>query len=106
MAISRLLNVQRGALLVLLLPAGFSQTLNEDRGVMLSVATPAVDSQNTRSLPVQVRDPNGSKLDKLTVVTLYSFSGQSVSAQATSSSQAIFGQLGSGAYCVDVEALG
>jgi tetratricopeptide (TPR) repeat protein len=94
-------------LVILLLPGvGFSQTLNEGRGVMVSVATPAVDSQNTRSLAVQVRDPNGSKLDKLAVVTLYKFSGQSVGAQATSSSQAIFGQLGSGSYIVDVEALG
>lgn len=94
-------------LLILVLPVrGFPQTMDNSKSVMISLGTPALDAHNTKSLAVQVRDPSGAKLDKLALVTLYKFSGQTVSSQATSGSQAIFGDLGAGAYFVDVEMLG
>jgi tetratricopeptide (TPR) repeat protein len=94
-------------LLVLLLPAhSFAQVPSKDSGGMIFVATDALDPHNSRSLAVQVRDTNGSKLDKLAVVTVYRFSGQTVGSRTTSGSRAIFGDLGAGSYFVDVEALG
>jgi tetratricopeptide (TPR) repeat protein len=91
----------------LLLPAlSFAQVPSKSSGGQIFVATDALDPHNSRSLSVQVRDANGSKLDKLAVVTLYRLSGQAVSSRATSGAQAIFGELGAGAYFVDVEALG
>lgn len=91
----------------LLLPAPIlAQVPSKDNGGMIFVGMDALDPLNSRSLAVQVRDTNGVKLDKLAVVTLYRFSGEAVSSQATSTSQAVFGGLGSGSYFVDVEALG
>jgi tetratricopeptide (TPR) repeat protein len=94
-------------LLFLLLPAPIlAQVPTKDNGGMIFVGMDALDPHNSRSLAVQVRDTDGVKLDKLAVVTLYKFSGQAISSQATSTSQAVFGELGSGSYFVDVEALG
>jgi len=106
---SRALVVPQHALFlfVLLLPSpSFAQTLNNGRSVMISVGTPAVDAKNSKSLAIELHDPNGSKLDKLAIVTVYKFSGQTVGSRATSGSEAVFGDLGAGSYFVDVEALG
>jgi hypothetical protein len=92
---------------LLLLPAPiFAQVPTKNEGGQIFVATDALDPHNARSLAVQIRDSNGSKLDKLALVTIYKFSGQALSSRTTSGSQAIFGDLGAGAYYVDVEALG
>ena len=60
---------------------------------------------NTTSIAVQVRGPDGSKLNSLALVNLSNILGQAVGSQTTFGSQTIF-QAGAGAYVIEVEAVG
>ena len=64
-----------------------------------------IQNINTTSITVQVRGPDGSKLNSLAIVTLSNMVGQLVRSQTTLGSQTVF-QVGAGAYRVDVEAFG
>jgi len=64
-----------------------------------------VESINTTSITVQVREPDGSKLNSMAIVNLTNLVGQLVRSQTTFGSQTVF-QVGAGAYTVDVEVFG
>src|SRR5689334_21119421 len=62
-------------------------------------------SLNTTSITIQVRGPDGSKLNSMAIVNLTNLAGQLVRSQTTFGSQTVF-QVGAGAYTVEVEAFG
>ncbi len=64
-----------------------------------------IQNINTTSITVQVRRPDGSKLNTLAIVNLSNMIGQRVRSQTTFGSQTVF-QVGPGAYRVNVEAFG
>jgi tetratricopeptide (TPR) repeat protein len=64
-----------------------------------------IQNINTTTIAVQVRAPDGSKLNSLAIVNLSNMVGQLVKSQTTFGSQTVF-QVGAGAYTVEVEVFG
>jgi tetratricopeptide (TPR) repeat protein len=63
------------------------------------------ESVNTTSIAVQVRKPDGSKLNTMAIVNLSNPMGQMIRSQTTFGTQTVF-QVGAGSYVVEVEAFG
>lgn len=64
-----------------------------------------IQSINTTTITVQVRGPDGTKLNNMAIVSISNMVGQVLRSQTTFGSQTVF-QVGAGAYTVDVEAFG
>jgi tetratricopeptide (TPR) repeat protein len=60
---------------------------------------------NNTSIAVQVRGPDGSKLNTMAIVNVSNAIGRTVQSQTTFGSQTVF-QVGAGAYVIEVEAFG
>ncbi len=93
------------ALSGLLLILGWSTpVLSQAPGGSLGGFT-GVESLNNTSISVRIRGADGSKLDKMAIVSLSNLIGQIVRSQTTFGSQTVF-QIGAGAYVIEVEAFG